>query len=94
MSTIAERVAQLTAALPPEKQAEVLDFVEFLRARAAPSGAPSRAEEGAEQPTQRLGFLRGDYRIAEDFDGPLPPDIQRYFEGEDDEDYDSIGKRS
>lgn len=31
--TIPERIAELTSELPPEKQAEVLDFVEFLRTR-------------------------------------------------------------
>jgi prevent-host-death family protein len=29
------------------------------------------------------GFLRGKIRIAEDFDAPLPPDIQAEFEGSD-----------
>ena len=31
--TIPERIAELTRDLPSEKQAEVLDFVEFLRTR-------------------------------------------------------------
>lgn len=39
--TIPERIADLTRDLPPEKQAEVLDFVEFLRARRSPP-APVR----------------------------------------------------
>jgi len=30
-------------------------------------------------------FGRGDFFIADDFDAPLPDEIQRYFEGEDDE---------
>jgi prevent-host-death family protein len=29
--------------------------------------------------------LLGITYIAEDFDGPLPPEIQKYFDGEDDE---------
>ncbi|MDA8193711.1 MAG: type II toxin-antitoxin system Phd/YefM family antitoxin [Thermaerobacter sp.] len=29
------------------------------------------------------GFLRGKIRIADDFDGPLPPDLQAGFEGAD-----------
>ena len=36
---------------------------------------------------KRIGgqnLLRITY-IAEDFDGPLPPEIQKYFDGEDDE---------
>lgn len=32
--SLPQRVAALTAQLPPEKQHEVLDFVEFLRLRA------------------------------------------------------------
>jgi prevent-host-death family protein len=31
-----------------------------------------------------LGFLHGRIRVADDFDAPLPPEIQRYFEGEGD----------
>lgn len=33
-----------------------------------------------------LGQARGQIWISRDFDDPLPPDIQRYFDGEDDED--------
>ena len=40
--TLPERIANLAQELPPEKQAEVLDFVEFLRTRRASSGAPMR----------------------------------------------------
>ncbi len=29
---------------------------------------------------RRLGQCRGQVRIAPDFDGPLPPEIQKYFE--------------
>jgi hypothetical protein len=32
--SLPQRIAALTAQLPPEKQDEVLDFVEFLRLRA------------------------------------------------------------
>lgn len=34
--------------------------------------------------TRVLGFLRGSYKIAEDFNAPLPAEIQRFFEGDDD----------
>jgi hypothetical protein len=30
-------------------------------------------------------FARGEFLVADDFDAPLPAEIQRYFEGEDDE---------
>lgn len=35
------------------------------------------------RPTRRPGFLRGKIRIFDDFDGPLPDDVQRKFEGDD-----------
>lgn len=76
MSSIANRIAEITAALPPEKQAEVLDFVEFLKARARPGDVAT--------PARRLGTLAGQFAVPEDFDAPLSHDVQRYFEGEDD----------
>jgi prevent-host-death family protein len=33
-----------------------------------------------------FGCMKGKIWIADDFDAPLPEDIQRYFEGYDDED--------
>ena len=38
-----------------------------------------------------FGSLRGKMWIADDFDAPLPDDIQRYFEGYDDDDEPSLG---
>ena len=76
MSSIARRIAEITAALPPDKQAEVLDFVEFLKARARPGDVPT--------PDRRLGTLAGQWTVPEDFDAPLPAELQRYFEGDDD----------
>jgi prevent-host-death family protein len=32
----------------------------------------------------KLGFWKGKVWMSDDFDAPLPPDIQRYFEGEGD----------
>lgn len=80
MRSIAERVREATETLPAEKQAEVLDFVEFLRARAAlPS--ESEAVHKARLRSERFGALRDAFTIAPDFDAPLPDDIQRDFEG-------------
>ena len=31
---------------------------------------------------RELGLLRGKLWVAEDFDAPLPDDLQRYFDGE------------
>ena len=33
---------------------------------------------------RELGLLRGRLWVADDFDAPLPDDIQRYFDGESD----------
>jgi len=35
------------------------------------------------RPTRTPGFLRGKIRISEDFDAPLPDDVQRRVEGID-----------
>ncbi len=35
------------------------------------------------RPTRTPGFLRGKIRISDDFDAPLPDDVQRGFEGAD-----------
>ena len=77
MNSIANRIAEITAALPPEKQAEVLDFVEFLKDRSRP--------ENVATPARRLGTLAGQFTVPEDFDAPLPPEVQTYFQGEDDD---------
>lgn len=80
MRSIAERVREAMETLPAEKQAEVLDFVEFLRARAAlPS--ESEAVQKARLRSERFGALRDAFTIAPDFDAPLPDDVQRDFEG-------------
>ena len=78
--SIAERVREVTQELPEEKQAEVLDFVEFLRSRAAPR-AESEAVRKARLRSERFGALRGAFTIAADFDAPLPEEILRDFEG-------------
>jgi hypothetical protein len=31
---------------------------------------------------RRFGTMAGKFEMSEDFDQPLPPDIQRYFEGD------------
>ena len=33
-------------------------------------------------PKRRFGLLKGKIKVADDFDAPLPEDIQREFEGE------------
>jgi Protein of unknown function (DUF2281) len=82
--SIADRVREMTETLPIEKQAEVLDFVEFIRTRSMKSAADAvqrDAEEKARLRMERFGVLRDAFTIAPDFDAPLPEDIIRDFEG-------------
>jgi hypothetical protein len=37
------------------------------------------------RPRRRFGTMAGKLKAADDFDAPLPPDIQRAFDGDDDE---------
>jgi hypothetical protein len=49
----------------------------------------AEAESGSELVAKRragIGRYAGRGWIAEDFDEPLPPEVQKYFEGEADED--------
>lgn len=39
------------------------------------------AREGTAKPKRRFGTMAGQIKVAEDFDAPLPPDLQRAFEG-------------
>lgn len=80
MRSIAERVREVTEARSIEKQAEVLDFVEFLRTRSAPQ-AESDAVRKARLRSARFGALRDAFTIAPDFDAPLPEEVLRDFEG-------------
>jgi len=54
---------------PPERQAEVLDFVEFLEQR--------RQATAALRP---IGLCAGDFEVPDDFDAPLPEETLRLFE--------------
>jgi uncharacterized protein DUF2281 len=78
--SIAERVREVMETLTAEKQAEVLDFAEFLRARTV---LPSESDtvHKARLRSERHGALRDAFTIAPDFDAPLPDDVQRDFEG-------------
>lgn len=41
------------------------------------------AELARSKPRRRFGTMAGQIRVADDFDAPLPPDIERAFEGDD-----------
>ena len=62
--TLTEQIAQMAAALPVDRQQEVLDFVEFLRSREAPVLPTARRAGGL--------FAGMPYFIADEFDEPLP----------------------
>ncbi|AUX46496.1 uncharacterized protein SOCE26_080020 [Sorangium cellulosum] len=47
---------------------------------------PATGDDLLEKRRAGIGRYAGRGRIAEDFDAPLPPEIQKYFEGETDED--------
>lgn len=79
--SIADRVREVTEMLPVEKQAEVLDFVEFLRNRTLGGAKERDAESDARLRAERFGALRDAFSIAPDFDAPLPDEILRDFEG-------------
>ena len=55
--------------LPPERQAEVLDFTEFLKQRQTPIKEP-----------RPFGLCGGQIRVPDDFDAPLPEDELGLFE--------------
>jgi len=74
---IADRVREVTETLPSEKQAEVLDFVEFLRNRTVQQAVAEDAMRKAKLRAEGFGALRGAFSIAPDFDAPLSEDILR-----------------
>jgi hypothetical protein len=59
---------------------EDLSTAESARDRATESAAPQPAS-----PTRTLGSLHGLLHVPDDFEDPLPDEIQRAFEGEADE---------
>ena len=56
-----EKVIATLRGLPPDRQAEVLDFAEFLKAR-----SPSAVEP------RPYGLCAGEIQVPADFDAPLP----------------------
>ena len=63
--TVLEQIAQLSQVLPPEKQAEVLDFIEFLV-----SGQPHTAwtvEQRREIVARTMGCLRHTHTSSQAF---------------------------
>jgi hypothetical protein len=67
--TVEQQIITIIQQLSPERQAEVLDFAEFLKQRVVPitDRRPS-------------GLAKGDFVVPDDFDDPLPEDILERFE--------------
>lgn len=59
-------------ALVPEKQAEVVDFIEFIRQRTVT----------AEREPRPLGLCKGEFTLPDDFDAPLPEEVSQQILGE------------
>jgi hypothetical protein len=57
----------------------------FEMATALSEEAPPLAIPGLSSPPRRFGSMRGLITLADDFDAPLAPEIQRYFDGEGDD---------
>lgn len=56
-------------ALPPERQTEIVDFVEFIKQRS-----------GQKLQERPVGLCEGEFIVPEDFDTPLPGSILCDFE--------------
>ena len=67
--SIESQVLETLRTLPPERQAEVLDFVEFIKHRTETPSGPRPA-----------GLCEGEFVVPEDFDDPLPESVLRGFE--------------
>lgn len=50
--------------LPPEKQAEVIDFIQFLKSKQVQQAQP-------QQEKRPFGVLQGEVWMSDDFDAPI-----------------------
>lgn len=64
-----QRIIAILRELPPERQAEVLDFAEFLKER-MPRARSLRP----------YGLCAGEFQVPDDFDAPLPESELELFE--------------
>ena len=67
--SIESQVLDTLRTLPPERQAEILDFVEFIKHRTETPSGPRPA-----------GLCEGEFIVPEDFDAPLPASVLGEFE--------------
>ncbi len=80
---LAEAKAKLSELVEQVERGEEVVLCRYGKAVAkiVPMQEPAKVDRSA-----FFGSLAGQGWIADDFDAPLPEDIQRYFEGYDDED--------
>ncbi|CDI02120.1 conserved hypothetical protein [Candidatus Competibacter denitrificans Run_A_D11] len=64
-----ERIITILRDLPPERQAEILDFAEFLKKRTP-----------RDRMLRPYGFCAGEFQVPDDFDAPLPGSEMELFE--------------
>lgn len=62
--TIAEQISNEVLHLPPDRQQEVLDFVEFLRQQVTVGRSP-----------RPHGLSQGEFTVLDDFDAPVLQEI-------------------
>lgn len=74
----ADDVWPIAKRLAPEERAR-------LARRLLEERSPEELAAIAAKRKAAIGRFAGKIEIAEDFDAPLPPEIQRYFDGEDDD---------
>nr|VFJ65579.1 MAG: Protein of unknown function (DUF2281) [Candidatus Kentron sp. DK] len=67
--SIETQVLEGIRSLPPEKQSEVIGFIESIRQRNVASA-----------PLRPIGLCQGEFTVPDDFDAPLPEDLLRDFE--------------
>lgn len=63
------RLFNTIRSLPRERQAEVLDFAEFIKLRT-----------GGTSESRPVGLCEGEFVIPDDFDAPLPESVLSDFE--------------
>jgi hypothetical protein len=74
MSTI-DTIYQEAKALPEGLQKEILEFIKALQASNATSQQPQTG-------LRPYGLCKGEFKVPDDFNDPLPPEILKDFYGE------------
>jgi hypothetical protein len=76
MLTLEQQLLSQIKQLPIIKQSEVLDFAQFLVKQQQPN------EMITKPVPKRLGLLKGQLEVADDFDDPLPDEMLALFYAE------------